>query len=276
MPAGPNHGTAATTITSTSIPGRQKSLVPNSIVIFEQTHVGYPGLVADIAFEYGCPDPGRSTRRPSSLEISVVITLSITRPRTSLLHDPNRHAGSRWPSLGRPCGGHITGTVNMNPELSAKRLQILREMIHSVRRVSVLVDVNDPASREPLTQTRSATQTLGLTLNVLDMRSDADLQSALSTLLRESQDPVVVLPTSLFLARRQQLADFFLERRIPSVFGFRDHVKAGGLISYSASFFAQFYRDAAYVDKILKGASPADLPIEEPTRHLVGAPGTAL
>jgi putative tryptophan/tyrosine transport system substrate-binding protein len=168
-------------------------------------------------------------------------------------------------SLARP-GGHITGLVNMNPDLSAKRLQLLREMIPSVRRVNVLVDVSDAVSSELMTQTRAAAHALGLMLNVLDMRSDADYQRALSALVRGTRDPILVLPTSLFLAHRQQLAEFFLEQRIPSVFGFREHVEVGGLLSYSASLYAQFYRAAAYVDKILKGANPADLPVEQPTK----------
>jgi putative ABC transport system substrate-binding protein len=168
-------------------------------------------------------------------------------------------------SVSRP-GGHITGNTVTSPELSGKRLQLLQEMIPSVRRVNVLVDATDPVSVELLTQTRTAAQTLGLALGVMELQADPEFQKRLSALVREPPDPVVVLPTSLFLARRQQLGEFFLKHKMPSIFGFQEHVRDGGLMSYGANIYDQLYRAAAYVDKILKGASPGDLPIEYPTK----------
>jgi putative tryptophan/tyrosine transport system substrate-binding protein len=168
-------------------------------------------------------------------------------------------------SVSRP-GGNITGLTVTSPELSGKRLQLLQEMIPSVRRVNVLVDTTDPVSVELLTQTRSAAQTLGLTLGVVDTQAGPEFQKRLSVLVSEPPDPVVVLPTSLFLARRQQLGEFFLKRKMPSIFGFQEHVRDGGLMSYGANIYDQFYRAATYVDKILKGTSASDLPIEYPTK----------
>jgi putative tryptophan/tyrosine transport system substrate-binding protein len=166
-------------------------------------------------------------------------------------------------SVSRP-GGHITGNTVTSPELSGKRLQLLQEMVPSARRVNALLDATDPVSVESLAQTQTAAQALGLTLDVTKM--ETDFQKQLSALARDPPDPVIVLPTSLFLAHRQELGEFFLKYKIPSMFGFQEHVRDGGLMSYGANLYDRFYRAAAYVDKILKGENPGDLPIEYPTK----------
>jgi putative tryptophan/tyrosine transport system substrate-binding protein len=168
-------------------------------------------------------------------------------------------------SVSRP-GGHITGFTLDNPELSGKRLQLFQEMLSFARRVNVLSDATDPVSVELLTQTQAAAQMLALTLSVVDIQAEPEFQKLLSALVSEHPVPVVVLPTSLFLAHRQELGEFFLKHKLPSIFGFEEHVRDGGLMSYGASLYDQFYGAAAYVDKILKGARPGDLPIEYPTK----------
>jgi putative tryptophan/tyrosine transport system substrate-binding protein len=168
-------------------------------------------------------------------------------------------------SVSRP-GGHITGITLSNPELSGKRLQLFQEMLPAARRLNVLSDASDPVSAEMLTQTKTAAQTLALTLSVVDVQADPDFQKLLFALVSEPSVPVVVLPTSLFLARRKEIGEFFLKHRLPSIFGFEEHVRDGGLMSYGANLYDQFYRGAEYVGKILQGARPGDLPIEYPTK----------
>jgi putative tryptophan/tyrosine transport system substrate-binding protein len=166
-------------------------------------------------------------------------------------------------NLSRP-GGRLTGVTNQNADLSAKRLELLKEIIPTTTRVRVLSHSGDPLSTVLLEQSFAGARTLRLELDVIDARDNAEFQAALANL--DGSDPIAVLPLSFLLARRREIADSLLLKRIPAIYGFREHVVAGGLMSFGASFYDSFYRSATHVDKLLRGAKAADIPIEQPRK----------
>ena len=168
-------------------------------------------------------------------------------------------------TLAQP-GGNVTGLSLLNYELSGKRLELLKEVVPRASRVAVLWDPGHPAGAPILRETEAAARALGLQVQPVEARGPDDFQSALSTIKRMRAGGLVVLPSQLFTAHRYRLADLLIRERVPAVFLSSEFVEAGGLLSYSASLADQYRRAATYVDKILKGRKPADLPVEQPTR----------
>lgn len=166
-------------------------------------------------------------------------------------------------NLARP-GGRITGLTNENPDLGTKRMELLREIIPTASRVRVLSHPNDPLSIALLKQARIGAQAFGLELDLVEVRNDAELQAVLARL--SGPEPVEVLPLAFLLSRRRELADALLRKRIVAIYGFREHVDEGGLMSYGPRLYDNYYRAASYIDRILRGARPADLPVEQPVR----------
>jgi putative tryptophan/tyrosine transport system substrate-binding protein len=168
-------------------------------------------------------------------------------------------------SLAHP-GGNITGPSSMLADVSGKQLALLRETVPTASPVAVLWNPANPvwhaaASRE----TEAAARALGLRLQLVEARGPDELEGAFAAMARERAGALFV-PADIILVRHtQQLADLAARHRLPAMYGFREHVEAGGLISYAASFTVMFRRAATFVDKILKGTSPADLPVEQPT-----------
>jgi len=168
-------------------------------------------------------------------------------------------------SLARP-GGNLTGLSDVNPDLSAKRLQLLKEAIPALARAAVLLNPAHPPNVRQLEETQAAARRLGVALQTLEVRTLDDIERAFIAITRERAGAVVVLPDAFTVAHRDQIADLAARHRLPTMFGQRSHVVAGGLMAYGASV-ADLYRKAAdYVDKIFRGAKPADLPIELPTK----------
>src|SRR5438445_1129266 len=165
-------------------------------------------------------------------------------------------------SLGRP-GGNVTGMATMLPELGSKRLELLKEAVPRVARVAVLWT---PASDLELRATRTAAYKLGLTLKLLEVRNADDLARAFAVLEKERPDALTMLFDGLTTGYRVLVGDFAKKHRLPTVFGAREFAEAGGLMSYAPNFVEGFRRAATYVDKILKGAKPGDLPVEQPTK----------
>ena len=163
-------------------------------------------------------------------------------------------------------GGNVTGLSIIAAELAGKRLELLKELVPRASRVAVLWDPGQPAGAPILKETEAAARSLGLQVQLVEARGPDDFQNALSTIKRVRAGGLVVLPSFLFTAHRYRLADLLIRERVPAVFLRREFVEAGGLMSYSPSFADQYRRAATYVDKILKGAKPADLPVEQPTR----------
>jgi len=167
-------------------------------------------------------------------------------------------------SLARP-GGNLTGLTSLTPQLSAKRLQLISEVVPGLSRVAVLSTPN-PTAQLGLRETEVAARSLGVRLQALDVRSPDDLDSAFSAIVRERAGAVIVLADALFIQHRKRLVDLAAKHRLPAIYFGKEHVDAGGLMSYAPSFPDMFRRAAYYVDRILKGAKPADLPVEQPTK----------
>jgi putative ABC transport system substrate-binding protein len=169
------------------------------------------------------------------------------------------------PSLARP-GGNITGLSLMAPEMTAKQLELLNEIVPGVTRVAVLWNPTNPGVPLLLREVRVAAQAKRLQLQLFEARDPTELGTAFSTITSSRAGALVVLSDPMFSARREWIADRSLKSRLPTVFEDRGSVEAGGLMAYGANYSDLARRAATYVDKILRGTKPADLPIEQPTR----------
>jgi putative ABC transport system substrate-binding protein len=167
-------------------------------------------------------------------------------------------------SLARP-GGNITGLSSRAPEVSGKRLEILKEAVPHLSRVAALWHRDAPVGPY-LKETEAAAQALGLQLQTLEVGSPDALDQAFAAMTRAHADGLVVLPSAQIGSHQRVVAELAMTHRLPTMFGGREDAEAGGLMSYGPNY-ADFYRRAAtYVDKILKGAKPADLPVEQPMK----------
>jgi putative ABC transport system substrate-binding protein len=168
-------------------------------------------------------------------------------------------------SLARP-GGNITGLSALHPELSGKRLELIKEIVPGMIRVAVLWNPANSANATVWKETQAAARVLGLLLHSQEVRGPQDFEGALALTAKARPDAIFVFSDSLINMRRQQIADFVTQKHLPSVFASMEGVLAGGLMSYGPSLSDRYRRTAAFVDKILKGAKPAELPVEQPTR----------
>jgi putative ABC transport system substrate-binding protein len=168
-------------------------------------------------------------------------------------------------SLARP-GGNVTGLATLFPELAVKRLELLKEALPGVSRVAVLWNAANPGNVIILRGVQAAALTLGVTLQTREVRGPDDFEAAFAKMRRERPDALMILDDPLLFQYRASIVDFAAKRRLPAMHPFRESVEAGGLIAYSVNLAELNRRAAEYVDKILKGAKPADLPIEQPTK----------
>ena len=168
-------------------------------------------------------------------------------------------------SIARP-GGKATGLTCISSELAGKRLQMLKELISGLSRVAVLYNPEDQNKIAELKQMQDAAQAIGLSLRVFEARSVAEIDRAFDALSDSHPQALVILSDLLMVNQTRKLAEMAVRAKIPTMFGFREFADAGGLISYGASLNETARRAATYVDKILKGADPGDLPIEQPTK----------
>ncbi len=166
-------------------------------------------------------------------------------------------------SLARP-GGNITGLSSMTAELAEKRLELLKEAVPKLSRVAVLRDPRQPPTDLRLTE--AAARALGLRLQVLEVRDINDLEAALAAAKEGRAGALTNLQSAFFIAHRARIVEAVAKTRLPAMYHNMQFVAVGGLMAYSPNFPAMFRRAATYVDKILKGAKPADLPVEQPTR----------
>ena len=168
-------------------------------------------------------------------------------------------------SLGRP-GGNVTGTTfTPSPQLFAKQLQILKEAVPRVSRVAFLLNPADTSFAPQIKEVEVAARSLGIRLQRLETRGLEELDSAFAAMARERADALLVLAGSTFLAYRTRLAELAIKGRLPMMCSFREMVEAGGLMSYAVNMVDFIGRAAVYVDKILEGAKPADLAMEQPS-----------
>jgi putative ABC transport system substrate-binding protein len=169
------------------------------------------------------------------------------------------------PSLARP-GGNITGLASMSPEIDGKRLELLKELVPGVSRIAVLWNPTNPNNAARINQIQAAAKTLRLTLEPLVGAGDSQgLDKSFAAIVAGRANALVVESDRALLAHRVQIVDFATRRRLPALYAYREFVQAGGLVSYAPSYTAMFRRAAKYVDKILTGAKPGDLPVEQPT-----------
>jgi putative ABC transport system substrate-binding protein len=168
-------------------------------------------------------------------------------------------------SLARP-GGNITGLTIMMSETTAKSLELLKEAVPGLSRVAVLWDPATPSHRPGLNAVEAMGRALGLRLQTLAVRSPTEFDSAFSAIVQERAGGVVVLSTPLFMGGARRLAELAMKHKLPTMFGPREHVEGGGLMSYSPDRADLYRRAATYVDKILKGTKPADLPVQQATK----------
>jgi putative ABC transport system substrate-binding protein len=174
-------------------------------------------------------------------------------------------------SFARP-GGNITGTASLAEDLSGKRLELLKEAVPQLARVAVLWccdpprTANDHAMARRVTQVEAAAQTLGVTVHSVGVREANELERTLATVTQQRPDALLIVLDPLVYVQRRQILDFAATSRLPAMYELREFVQEGGLMNYGPTFAALFEGAAYYVDRILKGSKPADLPVEQPMK----------
>ena len=209
------------------------------------------------------------------LKVDVIVTTGPTTTRPAkeatstipivMTQDTDPVGNGFVASLGRP-GGNITGLSSLAPELSGKRLELLKEIGPRLSRVAILWSSTTPGSAEALREMERAAGELGVKLQSLDIVGAKAIETAFLAANKERADAVLVMSSGVLNAQRKQLAELAVKGRLPAIYFRSEFVEDGGLMSYGASFTDMDRRAATYVDKILKGAKPADLPVEQPTK----------
>ena len=168
-------------------------------------------------------------------------------------------------SLARP-GRNLTGVTQLAFELVGKRLELLKEAVPRVSRVAVLANPAHPGEQRELKETQSTARALGIALQYNQVRDSTDVDRAFEALLNEKATALLVFPDALTNGHRSKIAEFASKQQLPSVFGRKEPVEAGGLMSYGPNLDELFKRMLAHVDKVLKGIRPAEIPVEQPTK----------
>jgi ABC-type uncharacterized transport system substrate-binding protein len=232
-----------------------------------------------ITLEYRFAD-GQANRLPALVAELVQLSVDVLVVDGTTAIRPAQHATKTIPivmtvsgdpvgeglvaSLARP-GGNITGLSSRAPEVSGKRLELLKEAVPTLARVAALWHRDAPAGPY-VKETQAAAQALGLHLHAFEVGNPDALEPAFAAMTRAHADALVVLPSGQIESHMRVVAELAMAHRLPTMFGGREGAEAGGLMSYGP-YYADLYRRAAtYVDKILKGTKPADLPVEQPTK----------
>ena len=209
------------------------------------------GLKVDVIVTAG-PSDTRAAKEATST-IPIVMT-----------QDPDPIGNGFVASLARP-GGNITGLSRTAPELSGKQLELLKEIVPKLSHVAVFGTSSEPGNAQSLRETELATGALGVKLQYVDILSSKDIETAFKAARAGRVDAVLVLAGPIF-TQRKQIADYALNSRIPAIYDRKEFVDVGGLMSYGVNISDLDRRAATYVDRILKGAKPADLPVEQPKK----------
>jgi putative ABC transport system substrate-binding protein len=219
----------------------------------------YPGLAADLVrskVDVIVAWSGAATKAAQEATRTIPIVMA-------LVNDP---VGSGLvASLAHP-GGNVTGTTITAPDVVGKRLELLKEVVPKVSRVAVLQHPDNPASASMVREAEAAARALGVRLQILGVRNSAEIDSAFVAMTREQAGALLPLSDALFDNQQRQMLELTAKRRLPTIMATRQYAEAGGLMAYGADFLDLERRAATYVDKILKGAKPADLPVEQPTK----------
>jgi len=219
----------------------------------------YPALVADLVrlkVHVIVAVGGRATQVAQMATRTIPIVMSV-------VIDP---LGSGLvSSLARPAG-NVTGLSNMASDLVGKQFEVLKQAVPEISRVALLWNSANPGSAPQLREAEAAARALGVRLQTLEARVPQEIDSAFAAMTRERAGALVVLADAILLNQRKQIAELAAMKRLPSASAMGEYAEAGGLIAYSANFLDLERRAATFVDKILKGAKPGDLPIEQPTK----------
>ena len=209
------------------------------------------------------------------LKVDIIVTSGSTSTRAAkkatvtipivMAQDPDPIGSGLVASLARP-GGNVTGLSNLNRELSGKRLELLKEIIPRLSRIAVFGTTAFPGNAQGVREVESAAEAFAVKLQYLDCLSPTDIETAFRAATSQRSDAVLVLPGPIFNAHRTKIADLAAKNRLPVTYNSPEYVEVGGLMSYGASITDSYRRAATYVDKILKGATPAELPIEQATK----------
>jgi putative ABC transport system substrate-binding protein len=197
--------------------------------------------------------PGASAAKNATSTIPIVMVTT---------GDPVQ--GGLVASLARP-GGNVTGVTALGQVLNLKRLELLKEAVPGVKRVAVLINPASPYTEPFLHESEAGARALGIEVKVQEAREPDDLEKAFKAIANERAEALMVLADPMFITHRRRIVELTAEYRLPSIFGERGSVHAGGLMFYGANLPDMYRRAATYVDKVLKGAKPADLPVEQPT-----------
>jgi putative tryptophan/tyrosine transport system substrate-binding protein len=168
-------------------------------------------------------------------------------------------------NLARP-GGNITGLSLQSPEATGKRLELLKEIVPGISRVAVFWNPDDPPAAASLREVRTAAEVLALQLQVLETRTPGDFDSACRTAMNGGAGAIFLLPAPIMVSQGTHIAGIALKSKLPAIYAFSDFPKSGGLLSYGPNLNDMYRRAAYFVDRILKGAKPSDLPVEQPTK----------
>jgi ABC-type uncharacterized transport system substrate-binding protein len=200
----------------------------------------------------------------SSTEVEAARQLTVTTPIVFAVHADPAGLG-HVASLARP-GGNITGLTTILTDLVAKQLEILKEAVPQATRIGVLFSPTAPSHRPAVHALESAGKTLGAQLVMVPVQAVEDFEQAFSTMSQERVGGFLVVAAPLFVSHRERLTELAIKHRLPGTFGGREYVEVGGLMSYHADLLDLCRRAATYIDRILKGAKPADVPVEQPTK----------
>ena len=210
-----------------------------------------------------------------SLKVDVIVTSASQETRAAkeatstipivMTNDPDPVGTGFVASLARP-GGNITGLSTLSPELSGKRLELLKEIIPKLSRVAVLGSSTSPDNADTLRELELAAKALKVTLQYLNVLGVNDIETAFRAAGKERADAVLVLSSSVLTSQRRKIIGLAAKSRLPASYARPEFVESGGLMTYGVSLIDNYRRAATYVDKILKGTKPADLPVEQPTK----------
>jgi putative tryptophan/tyrosine transport system substrate-binding protein len=235
---------------------------PSSIGGRKESTIGFPALIAellaakvDVIVTAGTPASLAVKKATSSVPL---VMIAVGEPvATGLVA-----------SLARP-GGNVTGVTSISPEIEGKRLELLREVIPNLSHIAVLWNAASPVQVIQERETRAAAQLLGMKMLSLGVRTLEEIEGAFAAIIGERPAALFVLADRLFLHHRERIMDFALQHRLPGVHAYRELVEVGGLMSYGPSYADMHRRAASYVDRILKGAKPAELPVERPVKFVL-------
>jgi putative ABC transport system substrate-binding protein len=232
-----------------------------------------------IEYRYAEGNSGRLPRLAAELvrlKVDVIVTAGPASTRSAkqatatipivMAYDDDPVGNGFVTSLARP-GGNITGSSTLSPEISGKQLELLKEIVAKLSRVAVIgEDVTRPGIPQALREINLAADAFRVQVQYLEVRGPKDLETAFLAASKERADATLMVHGPVLYSQRKRLAELAVKNRLPAIYPRQDYVEDGGLMSYGVSFIDLYRRTATYVDKILKGRNPADLPVEQPIK----------